>query len=524
MRHSLLLGVVGVFVPFGAGSAWGQTVTDPATFPITGFEVVGDLPLPPERVSALLAPYVRSDASLETLGLATQAVDGALQQAGWGLYRLQVPPQELGGVLRLQTLRFDLGQVEVQGATTRGVAGILMGLPSLQPGHTPNLHDLAVQTALSNENPSKHLTVTLKPSDQTDRVDALVQVAEQPVWSSGAHWANTGSRGAGRDRLTLVAAHHNLWKLDHQASVAYTTSLERSGQVSQWGVSYRWPVYRQGASWSVAWSWSDVVGDFGGFTSQGGGHALGVTRVQHMAPQGPRRSWWSVGIDLKHFDAGQTSAAGVVVPSAARSRLSTPLVLGYHSRWSEGPIQSAAGVDAAWHGWAQGRLASYQSENPGLSQTRWMSAKAHASHRRPLGERAQLSIRGQAQWASTALLAGEQFGVGGATSVRGTQERPLAADSGLQGSFEASTPLFHPSWRAMAFVDMAWLRNRSSTATGRVAVDHVASWGAGVLYSDQAYRQFNLVYGHVLNGSVSPLSVAPRRGDSRWHASVSVRF
>jgi len=37
------------------------------------------------------------------------------------------------------------------------------------------------------------------------------------------------------------------------------------------------------------------------------------------------------------------------------------------------------------------------------------------------------------------LISGEQFGIGGATSVRGTGERPLAADSGLFSTLEIST-------------------------------------------------------------------------------------
>jgi hemolysin activation/secretion protein len=35
---------------------------------------------------------------------------------------------------------------------------------------------------------------------------------------------------------------------------------------------------------------------------------------------------------------------------------------------------------------------------------------------------------------------GELFGVGGAQSVRGYEERELAGDSGLQASFEFTTP------------------------------------------------------------------------------------
>lgn len=492
-------------------------------FPITGFEVEGVLPLPEARVLQVLAPYIRSDADLETLGAATQALEKALQAEGWGLYRLAVPPQPLNGPVRLQALRFELGRVDVQGNTRRDAAQILRALPVLQPGTTPNLSDLAVQTALSNDNPGKHVNVTLKPADQQDQVDALVQVAEQPDWTADVLWTNAGNAATGRDRLTAVLSHHNLWEQDHRAQLAYTTSLDRPGRVSQWGALYRWSVPRRGEAWGVSVSASDVVGDFGSFSSQGGGHALGLSWLRHEAPQGKRRSWWTAGWDMKYFAAGQTTAAGVVVASSARDRVSSPVSVGYNTRWTDGPVTTVAGVEGVVQPWGGSRLASYQTENPGISQAHWAALRGSLSHRRPLGTW-QLEARVQGQWTSTALLAGEQFGVGGAQSVRGMAERPLAADNGLQASVEMGTPLGTPVWRGLVFADAAWLHNRSSTATSRVRSDQVASVGVGLRFSDQVHRQVVVTYGHVVNGSVAPYSEAPRRGDGRWHVAAILRF
>lgn len=531
--------VVGV-AHLGCGLLWAvcaagaaQPITPAATvtpaegglrFPITAFQVEGDLPLPPAVVNTILSPYLQPDATQNTLGAATDAVEQALRSAGWGLYRLALPPQELNGPVRLRALRFELGQVEVQGNSRRSGQQVLQALPVLRPGSTPNLHSLAVQTALANDNPGRHLQVTLKASDQEDRVDAVVQVTEEPDVSVNVLWANTGNASSGRDRMTGVLSHHNLWGLDHQAQVAYTSSLAQPSRVSQWGVLYRVPVPERAEVWGVSASSSDVVGDFGAFTSQGGGYSLGLSWLRHNPPQGQRRSWWSAALDAKWFAAGQTTAAGVVVPSTARSRLSVPLALGYHARWSDGPVQTAAGVDAVVQVGGAGRLAAYQTENPGLSQTRWWAWRAHASHRQPLGAAWQLEARAQGQWASTALLAGEQFGVGGSQSVRGMPERPLAADNGLQATLELSHALGPPSWRGLLFADAAWLHNHAAAATGRVPRDHVASVGWGVRFSDQSRRQVALSYGHVFNGSAAPFTSSPRRGDNRWHVSAAMRF
>jgi len=507
-----------------ACTAGAQPVEEPLRFPITAFEIEGALPLPAEQVRSLLAPYHLPGGTLDTLGAATEALERALQAAGWGLYRLSLPPQNLTGTVQLRVLRFELGSVEVQGNRRRDATQVLRALPVLAPGTTPNLHGLAIQTALANDNPAQHLNVTLKASDQDDKVDALVQVTEAPDWSANLLWSNTGNPSSGRERLTGVLSHHNLWGLDHQAQLAYTTSLTQPSRVSQWGLMYRVPVAAKGESWGVSASVSDVVGDFGAFTSQGGGQALGLSWSRHLAPEGQRRAWWSATWDLKWFSAGQTTAAGVVVPSTARGRLSVPLSLGHNSRWSDGPVQTVLGVEAVLQFGGATRLAAYQSENPGISRARWAALKVQATHRRPLWTVWQVDARAQGQWASTALLAGEQFGVGGAQSVRGMSERPLAADSGVQATLEISRSLGAPAWRGFVFADAAWLHNHAASATGRVAADHVASVGLGLRYSDQAHRQLVLGYGQVVNGSVAPFSAAPRQGDTRWHVSAALRF
>ena len=57
-------------------------------FTIRGFEVSGENPLAQGETSAVLAPFLRNDASMETLQKATAALEAALKARGFALHRL----------------------------------------------------------------------------------------------------------------------------------------------------------------------------------------------------------------------------------------------------------------------------------------------------------------------------------------------------------------------------------------------------------------------------------------------------
>jgi len=51
------------------------------------------------------------------------------------------------------------------------------------------------------------------------------------------------------------------------------------------------------------------------------------------------------------------------------------------------------------------------------------------------------------------LISGEQFGLGGADSVRGFEEREISGDDGIQLNLETHSPSFGPGLRPLAFAD-----------------------------------------------------------------------
>ena len=73
-------------------------------------------------------------------------------------------------------------------------------------------------------------------------------------------------------------------------------------------------------------------------------------------------------------------------------------------------------------------LPSYKSEDPRVSTVRYHVLRVNASMLQPLFDRKWLwSLRGQVQYTPHALISGEQFGLGGASSVRADTDRATSA-------------------------------------------------------------------------------------------------
>ena len=155
----------------------------PAVFAIRGFKITGENPLGDGETTRVLAPFLRADATIETLQKATSALEAALRNKGFGLHRVALPPQEVGDTVTLNIVRFTVAKVTVEGRSLYDEANVRRALPELREGESPNFKTLAIQSAIANENPNKQVQVGLRESEQPDKIDATITVKEQRPWT-----------------------------------------------------------------------------------------------------------------------------------------------------------------------------------------------------------------------------------------------------------------------------------------------------------------------------------------------------
>jgi hemolysin activation/secretion protein len=510
------------------GMAYAQQAMAPPVkpvFAIRGFDVMGANPLPEGETARVLAPYLRKDATIDTLQQATTALEDALKAKGYGLHRVVLPPQEVGDSVQLDIVTFRIGKVTIEGLNRYDEGNIRASVPELREGEAPNFKTLSVQTAIANESQGKQVQVALKESEVPDQIDARIVVKESQPWNFATSLSNTGTPETGRDRFTVSGGHSNLFNLDHQMVAAYTTSIERTSDVEQLGLNYRVPLYQVGGVIGASYTRSTVVGNYGTFTSTGAGQTMGVNYSHYLPPDGGYRGFVTVALDDKRFDIAKISGTPLPGQQIRRSR---PLTLGYNARVESDTAVWGYAAELARNlsGGTGNNLAAYQSEDPRITSARFTVLRVHANYAGLLGGGWLWSARGQFQYSGDALISGEQFGLGGAGNVRGTTERPISGDRGLFTSFEINTPELHPGLRLVGFVDAGWLRNNNPNAINKPASDQLASVGLGLRYN-QGHVGITAEWGRIVTGSVlanSANNAIPRAGDNRLHVSLTARF
>jgi hemolysin activation/secretion protein len=340
----------------------------------------------------------------------------------------------------------------------------------------------------------------------------------------GAELSNGGTPETGRDRITLTASHNNLFNGDHQLVTAYTTSLAHGNDVRQVGVAYSAPLPAQGAVASASYTRSDVVGQFGAFSSTGAGHVLQLSYTLHRPPRGEVQGRWIASAEDRLFRGTQIDGVAV-----GTDRRSVPLSLGYALRYLSPARAWNVQAEVAHNtGWGSGNdRADYQSEYAGIRNVRWTALRAGFGWLERLPRDWSLSLRGALQYTSQALIAGEQFGLGGQGSVRGTAtERPIAGDRGVSGSVELLTPTLREAWQGVFFLDAGWIGNADADGVQRIGSDRLVGAGLGLRYASGPL-QAAAEYGRLVVGSRMPLALnpsAPQRGDDRLYVNVGVQF
>jgi hemolysin activation/secretion protein len=245
----------------------------------------------------------------------------------------------------------------------------------------------------------------------------------------------------------------------------------------------------------------------------------------YLPPDGGYRGFVTLGLDDKQFDAAQINGTPLVGQTVRRSN---PITLGYSARAEGDNVVWGYSVDLAVNvsGGSGNDLVSYQSEDSRISTSHWRALHAGANYSVGLFNGWIGSLRGQFQYSADALIAGEQFGLGGASSVRGTGERPISGDSGLLFSTELTSHELAPGFRLLGFIDAGWLSNRSPNGNPKPTNDSLSSAGLGLRYALPSFI-VSADFGRVIGGSTLPYvsgSGLPQSGDQKLHINLSARF
>ncbi|MEN9904008.1 MAG: hypothetical protein RLZZ555_573 [Pseudomonadota bacterium] len=510
-----------------------QSTRSPSTFQVDELRVEGNTLLSASAVEAALAGSTGPGRSLADLNQAASRLQRAYREAGYGGVLAFVPPQTLdGGAALIRVVEGRLASVRISGHRHFSGDNIRAGLPGLRSGATPYLPEVDRDIQLSNENPAKQLKVTLMAGARAGEIDAEVLVQDRKPLRYTLGLDDTGNARTGRYRLTAALEHANLSDRDDILGAQFQTSPGHSDQVKLLGLGYRLPIYTGSASVDLFYAHSDVSSGAiatlaGPLVFSGRGQVLSSRINLHLERSGGLDQRLGIGLDWRAYDndcafldLGELGPAACG-PAAVSSK-AMPLALSY--------TVQAQSAQLAWGGNASlfanlggSSRATFEAARPGASRN-FIKTRLSGFGAVQLPNGFALKGDLETQFSPHALLSGEQFGIGGASSVRGYQERELTGDYGhllrleLQGpAFSAAGMLLRPH----LFIDQGRVGRRKGAACGADAADscRISSAGAGLRISVSDRLTARLEWGRARDDGLQTAS-----GDHRAHALVQFAF
>lgn len=469
-------------------------------FTIKQYVVDGPNPLSTDETAAILQPYVGVLHSLEDLSAAAKGLEKGLRAKGLIFYRVTLPAQTIEQeTVKLTLVPLRVGEVTVTGNAFGSAENARRALPHLAPSTTPTMKYLARDLVVANEQPSRHLALNLKESARPDTIDAEVQVKDERPWTAFTNLSNVGTPELARTRLSLGFQHTNLFDRDHAATLIYTTSPEAASDVVQFAFNYRVPIYAWGGSASTYYVHSDVnngrIQDV--FDVSGAGDFYGFAYNQYLFPIGDYSHQVGIAIDDRSF-TNEVSFLGLPIGTDVRSR---PLTFRYEGEYRSDKFVAGWNINYVHNivaGDKNDRRSYLAARSAASPNWQLLRIGAQVTYALPRGWQARGVF--DSQVADEPLISGEQFGVGGANSVRGFEERGLSGDDGQRISLEIWTPTLPYQVRLLGFVD-AGVVDRARPQPGDVAHDAIVSTGVGLRWQWQRYFSVAINYGYAIEES-----------------------
>ena len=491
--------------------AFSLAQTQAEYFDIDRFKIEGNTLLEADEIAMVFKPFTGKHRQYGDVQHAIEALKQLYRTAGFSVVWVLVPEQNIDrGIVTLQVIEARIGKVTIKGNRYFDDANIRASLPSLRVEGALRTGDISATTQLANENPAKQVDVVLRRSEKLGEVDATVDVIDVPPLKTFLTLDNTGNPQTGDFRLGIGVQHANLFNRDDVGTFNYVTSPGKWSQVSLYSGSYRLPLYSRGDSMDFIIAYSDVSAGTaqtvaGPLTFSGKGTVYGLRYNQLLERHGEYSQRIVYGVDERAYkndcSLGNFGAA-VCGPSAADITV-RPVSLTYNGNWAKpGRISDlyvalAHNIPGAAHGRESDFNAARTSPDGGKgAPSRYSTLRLGASTVNAFENSWQVRTAFDAQYTPDALISGEQFGIAGATAVRGFQEREVTRDTGYFANFELYTPNLagkqipgEGSLRVLLYYDISNAANTPLNGESRQQV-MISSIGTGLRWNIQ--RSFNL--------------------------------
>lgn len=487
-----------------------------AHFPIKLFEISGNTLISGEKAQASIQQFLGPERSFADIEQARLKLQALYEKAGYGAVQVVLPEQEItGGTIRFKVIEARVNLIDFKPTQYHDRDNVLFSLPELRQGQSPNTRDLSRSLALANESTVKQTVVTLNTGEAPGEIDAKVSVRDTKPWHAFVAAQNNGSKSSGGDwRISSGYTYGNLFNRDQVFALQAITSAQYPSDVQILGDYWKIPIPSLGDSIELSGNYANVSGNItaagGSLAYQAAGYSAGAHYNHNFIPVGEYKHNFNIGLDYRFVQTDLN-----ITPDYSL----TPLSIAYSGNRQTQDAQTSFAVSLARNlGVASQGNTSLIAANGGQNE-HYTVARIIASHGLFLkgGWDAQVSVNGQ--WTDEPLPGAEDFGVGGADSVRGFEERALSGDAGVRASAEITTPgLFrdglmkdtNSTLRLAGFVDYGYIYDELAHADATIS-----STGLGLRIRAGEHAMIKVDAAYILDGAT-----IEKIGPGRIHASL----
>jgi hemolysin activation/secretion protein len=368
------------------------------------------------------------------LAAIAQVVENFARQSGFALATALIPPQNIrNGAVRVVVMPGKIRTIQITGNRWFSKA-LLAEKLRLERGGVVLIPELEQAIANANNNPFRRVKLHIEPVSGTSEADLKFAVQDRLPLRATAGYENTGNNILGYDRYSSSLAYGNLWGKEHQLS--YQQAVSHSSNLFRvHAFDYRAPLPgRHVAILSGSYARVNPTFNNGLFTQLGKSVNADAKYI--------------IPIKLNDWDGEVTGSVmfkqsnnnlefgGVEAFGSSHDILASSIAIAFVRSDSRGRWILSSTVTGNWGEVNSRSTADAYGDVRVGAKPRFFYASFWGQRTTALTPRVTSLARVTAQLAGTNLLPSEQFSAGGASSVRGYEERMLSGDSGYTATHE----------------------------------------------------------------------------------------
>jgi hemolysin activation/secretion protein len=412
-----------------------------------------------DRIHELLASGEGRELTLADIESLAARITALYRENGYILARTYVPAQEIrGGVVEIAVLEGRVGKIDITGLRHYNADFLRRYVEPRSRERVFEAGDFERGLLTLNDLPGLSVKSTLRPGTETGTSDIVLDADKDRLITGALDANNYGSPQTGYERFGVSLNLNNPSGLGDVLAFRGLTSTV-GGALWLARLSYAIPVNTLGTKVGAAYTHSHVGTDVGaivGDITVRGDADIGSLYVLHPFVRSRELSLYGqAGFDIKNFDNSFQSVPGAQPQHDNLRVFSVGGFLDSVDRWlgannlsltlSQGIGNFLGGMDG---------INDPTASVPGAGGT-FTKLTGEVSRSQRITTYTSIFLRVGGQWASTSLVAPEQYIVGGQGTVRGYPVAQFSGDRGyaLTGEFRWNAPGFADK---SAFLGKKW--------------------------------------------------------------------